>query len=123
MFDRDLVNSILTQIQDALEKIRSRSENAESPAYFTDSPEGKEKLDGICMLFMAVGESLKKVDKITEGALFSSYPEIDWTGVMGFRDIIAHHYFDIDAEQVHWLISRELKPLSVVIGKMLKEIS
>jgi uncharacterized protein with HEPN domain len=56
-----------------------------------------ERLDGIAMLFMAIGESLKNLDKITNGLLFLTRPEIDWTGVKGFRDIIAHHYFDIDA--------------------------
>ncbi|MGC8495229.1 MAG: HepT-like ribonuclease domain-containing protein [Syntrophobacteraceae bacterium] len=25
--------------------------------------------------------------------LLSRYPEIDWTGAIGFRDIIAHHKF------------------------------
>ena len=40
---------------------------------------------------------MKNVDKITGGKLFSQYPEIDWTGAIGFRDIIAHHYFDVDA--------------------------
>ncbi len=55
------------------------------------------------MLFMAIGEALKNIDKITGGALLSQYPEIDWKGAIGFRDIIAHHYFDIDAEQVFWI--------------------
>ncbi len=25
------------------------------------------------------------------------FPGTDWKGAIGFRDIIAHHYFDIDA--------------------------
>jgi len=57
------------------------------------------------MLFIAIGESLKNIDKITQGRLLSDYPEIDWVGVKGFRDIIAHHYFDIDAEQVFSLLT------------------
>lgn len=28
--------------------------------------------------------------------------------VMGFRDVIAHHYFDIDAEEVWWVLENEL---------------
>jgi uncharacterized protein with HEPN domain len=81
-----------------------------------------EALDSICMLFMAVGEALKNVDKITDGALLSRYPEIDWKGIMGFRDVIAHQYFDIDAEQVFWICSREVGPLSDVIRKMIGEL-
>jgi uncharacterized protein with HEPN domain len=98
MFDKTLVRAILTQIYEALGKIASRSEPIQSAEDFTGSMAGMEKLDSICMLFMAIGEALKNIDKVTNGALLSKYPEIDWKGVIGFRDIIAHHYFDIDAE-------------------------
>lgn len=90
MFDKVLVLSILKQIDDALEKIATRAAPVRSANDFTDSPAGMEKLDSICMLFIAIGEALKNVDRITGGTLLSQYPEIDWKGVIGFRDIIAH---------------------------------
>lgn len=49
------------------------------------------------MLLIAIGEGVKGVDKLTDKKLLSFYPEMDWKGVMGMRDIIAHHYFDLDA--------------------------
>jgi len=42
--------------------------------------------------------------------------------VMGFRDIIAHHYFDIDADQVFWLCHHELAPLTATIHRMIQEL-
>lgn len=122
MFDKELVISILAQIDEALERIASRAERIRSADDFTGSPAGMEKLDSICMLFIAVGEALKNLDKITGGALFSQHSEIDWTGAIGFRDIIAHHYFDIDAEQVFWICAHELGPLSYAIKSMIKEL-
>ena len=122
MFDKDLVLSILVQIEDALQKIVSRAGRFRSAGDFTNSSSGMEALDSICMLFMAIGEALKNVDKITGGALLSRYPEIDWKGVVGFRDIIAHQYFDIDAEQVFWMCTHEVGPLSAVIRKMILEL-
>ncbi len=122
MFDKSLVFLILMQVDEALGKIKSRTAHVASAGDFTDSPEGLEKLDSICMLFIAVGDSLKNIDKITGGTLFTRYPEIDWSGVKGFRDIIAHHYFDIDAEQVFWICIHELKKLSATIKKMIAEI-
>jgi uncharacterized protein with HEPN domain len=122
MFDKDMVLAILSQIDEALDKIVHRTVNIKSADDFTDSPEGMEKLDGICMLFMAIGESLKNVDKITAGTLFSRFPEIDWKGAMGFRDIIAHHYFDIDAEQVFWICTHHVAPLSATIKKMMEDL-
>ena len=122
MFDKDLVVSILKQIDDAIETIKFRTFQVQSADDFTGTPEGMEKLDGVCMLFIAIGEALKNVDKITKGSLLSEYPEFDWKGAMGFRDIIAHHYFDIDADQVYWICVPNLEPLSNVIKRMKKEL-
>jgi uncharacterized protein with HEPN domain len=122
MFDQDLVRSILTQIHEALERIASRAAPIRSAEDFTGTPAGMEKLDSICMLFMAIGEALKNVDQITGGALLSRYPEIDWKGAMGFRDIIAHHYFDIDAEQVFWICTHEVGPLAATVHRMIEDL-
>ena len=55
------------------------------------------------------GEALKRLDKLRPGLLAQSFPKIDWKGAMGFRDVIAHQYFDLDAEQV-LLICRDALP-------------
>jgi uncharacterized protein with HEPN domain len=94
MFDRDLVLTVLRQIDQAADTIQSRTRDLHDPDDFTDTPAGREKLDGVCMQFMAIGEALKKVDRITEGQLLARFPEVDWKGAMGFRDLIAHQYFD-----------------------------
>lgn len=122
MFDKHLVLSILKQIDEALEKTKGRASHIQSANDFTDSPSGMEKLDSICMLFIAIGEALKNIDKITGGSLLSQYPETDWKGAIGFRDIIAHHYFDIDAEQVFWICTHELESLDATIKKMMEDL-
>jgi uncharacterized protein with HEPN domain len=116
--DKSLLRNILVQIEQALQRIRRRASRYKSADDFTASEAGMESLDSICMLFMAIGESLKKVDKLTEGTLLSKYPDIDWKGAIGFRDIIAHQYFDIDSEQVFWICTHELAPLTSAIQKM-----
>lgn len=121
MFDRELVRCILIQIDDALDKIKIRTAQVTSASFFTDSPQGKEKLDSVCMLLIAIGESLKNIDKISGGTIFPKYPEVDWTGAKKLRDIIAHHYFDVDAEQIFWIIEHELEPLSLGIKKVLQD--
>ena len=122
MFDKALVLSIFTQIYEALERIAGRAAGISCAEEFTQSSAGMEKLDSICMLFMAIGEALKNIDQITHGTLLSRYPEIDWKGAMGFRDIIAHHYFDIDAEQVFWICTHELDPLSAAVEKIIQKL-
>ena len=122
MYDRTLVLDILGQVDGALQKVRDRSRRIASADDLTATPEGEERLDGLCMLFIAIGESLKNLDKITGGELFAAHPEIDWKGAMGFRDVIAHRYFDIDAEQVWWICTHEVDPLSEAIRRMIDEL-
>ena len=52
----------------------------------------------------------------------SIHPEIDWKGAMGFRDVIAHCYFDIDADQVWWICTHEVASLSAAIGAMISDL-
>ena len=98
MYDRTMLLDILYQTLEAARRVTERFKPVNSVDYFIDSEIGMEKLDSICMLLIAIGESLKKIDKITGKSLFITYPAIDWKGAMGMRDIISHHYFDIDAE-------------------------
>ena len=122
MYDRTLVLDIPGQIEGALQKVRDRSRQIASADELTATPEGEERLDGLCMLFIAIGESLKNLDKITGGELFAAHPEIDWKVAMGFRDVITHRYFDIDAEQVWWICTHEVGPLSNAIRRMIDEL-
>jgi len=52
------------------------------------------------MQLLVIGETLKKLDKITEASLLPNYPQIDWKKAKGLRDIISHQYFDMNAEAI-----------------------
>ena len=45
------------------------------------------------------------------------------TNVKGLRDIIAHHYFDVDAAQILWIIKNEIAPLKEAIRFFIEELS
>ena len=121
-YDRELALEILTQIFDALQKIKKRFLPISSPEEFTNSDVGMEKLDSICMQLIAIGESLKNLDKITSKKVLSNYPEIDWQKVMGMRDIISHHYFDVDAEAIFDVCENHIDKLGNTIEKIINEI-
>jgi uncharacterized protein with HEPN domain len=122
MFDKTFVVQILEQILKAINTILIRFEPVKSVDDFTNFQSGMEKLDSICMQLIAIGESLKKLDKITKNKLLKNYKEINWKGVMGMRDIISHHYFDVDAEEIFWVCSNELSPLESTIKKMIIDL-
>ncbi len=122
MYDKSLVIEILTQIENAIKITLKRFEIVDSVDYFTNTPQGMEKLDSICMQLIAIGESLKNIDKITNKELLEKYPQIDLKGAKGMRDIISHHYFDIDANDIYFVCDTKLEELLETIVLMRKEL-
>jgi uncharacterized protein with HEPN domain len=118
-----LVGAASARSEDAIDTIRVRTRSIQRPDDFTATPEDREKHDGVCMLFMAIGEALKRVDRITDGAFLARHPEVDWKGAIGFRDIIAHQYFDIDPEQVHWILTHNLESMAKAVRDLLERNS
>lgn len=122
MCDIELVRSSLLKVNTAIERILERSETVLSPDDFLNMPSGVERMESICMLLIAIGESVKRIDKATGKKLLPQYPEVDWKGVMGMRDIIAHHYFDIDAEVVFEVMKNSLPTVKNTIDRMIANI-
>ncbi len=119
MFDKSLVGEILQNISWSIERIFLRSEKFLSYEQFLDDEGGLEKLDSICMQLINIGEALKQIDKITDDRLLKRYSEVDWKSAKGMRDVITHHYFDIDAEVVFNVIQNKLPEMKDTIHKIL----
>jgi uncharacterized protein with HEPN domain len=122
MFDKELVKDILLQVYEATQKILKRFEPIRSANDFTNSEYGMEKLDAICMQLIAIGESIKNLEKITENDFLGRYPEIEWKKIKGMRDIIIHHYFDVDAEVIYDVCKNHINNLAATIKKMLEKL-
>ena len=122
MFDKELAIEILQQIYQATLVVLKRFEPINSSDDFIDSENGMEKLDSICMQLIAIGESLKNLDNVTENNLLKNYSGIDWKKVKGMRDIISHHYFDIDAEAIFDVCQNHIPILSEAINKIITDI-
>lgn len=88
-----------------------------------DSKEGQEKLDSICMKLIAVGESLKNLDKITDKKLLVAYPQIEWKKIKGIRDFISHHYFDLDAEVIFGICKNNIDDVLAVLQQMQNDLA
>ena len=120
--NKELALDILYDIQSALERLQDRTKDIHDVDDFLGSPSGMILLDATCMLLIAIGESLKNLDKVTNGELLPLYPSIPWKQVKGMRDIISHHYFDVDPSQVLWIIENELTPLNSAINYFIERL-
>ena len=122
MCKSQIIESLLKKISQTVERILANSETITSPSFYLLTPSGMERLESTCMLLIAIGEGVKGVDKLTDKKLLSFYPDMDWKGVMGMRDIIAHHYFDLDAEIVYDVIKHDLPKLKDVLQQIIDDL-
>ena len=122
MYDKELVLEVLGQLRTASQTILERFKPVKTVSDFTDSPAGMEKHDSICMLLIAIGETIKKLDKITEGSLLTKYPQIDWKKAKGLRDIISHQYFDVNSDAIFDVCKNHIDKVGNTIEKMLNDI-
>ena len=102
--------------------IIERASVVDTPNDFLCSPGGMMRLDAICMNLIALGETVKGLDKQTDGQLLKNYPQVYWKGVMGMRDKISHHYFEIDTDVVFRTIEEDIPQMTTVIDKMLADL-
>ena len=122
MFDKELAKEILGQVLHAVELVFSRFETVTAVSDLTDTPEGMEKLDSLCMQLIVIGEGLKNFDKVTRDSILCRYSQIEWKKVKGLRDIITHHYIDINAEAIFDICKNKIPALKEAIKVIMKDL-
>lgn len=120
--DKHKIQELLSMVIEAIDVIQSRSIRIKSGNDFLLSPDNMFILDGVCMKLIFIGESIKTIDKISKGELLSLYPSIPWSSIMKQRDLIAHHYFRIDADSIYATINQDLPILLDVLQDMIKKL-
>ena len=106
---KEMLLSTLEDIKYSLELILKRANNINSSDDFLKDENGLQKLDSIAMRLSAIGEGFKNIDKLSNNQLLIKYPNIPWKNVKGIRDILSHHYFDLDAEVIFNICKKKQK--------------
>lgn len=119
---KEEVHLLLEQILSSLDVIVGRSGCIDSAQAFNLTPDGKMRLDSICMLLVTIGEAIKNIDRYTQKSLLVQYPEINWRNVMGLRDIIVHQYFNVDEEVIFQIVKKNIPELATVIRRIIFDL-
>lgn len=77
MFNNELVVEVLNQIPQSVDIIQKRIKPIKTAADFLKNERRLQRLDSICMQLIALGESIKHLDKITNKSMLKKYPEFD----------------------------------------------
>lgn len=112
MSEKDQGN--LLAIIDACEKIQKYTADIwDADSFYAD----EKTFDAVLMNFVIIGEA---VTRLTE-KLRLQENHIPWTQIKGFRNIVAHDYFGVDAEEVWQIIMHSIPDLSDEVNNILKD--
>ena len=117
-----IVKDYLKTILDAISLIEFRFDKINKTDDFVKSPEGVTLLDSIFMRLQVIGETTKKIEK-KDPEILKKETGVEWDKIMRLRDIISHHYNTIDYEIVYDICTNHIKPLKLVVEKIIERTS
>jgi len=118
----DLLMENLGRIIDSIELIATRFTEIAKADDFVLGTNGVLLLDSTCMRLQVIGELLKKINRLNP-SLFDEYPQIEWPNIMKLRDIISHHYENVDHEIVYDICKNHIPSLKRVVQQIIKDQS
>ncbi len=77
-----------------------------------------KSFDATMIHFINIGEMIERID----GSIKDSYPHIPWRDIKDFRNLVAHNYFGIDADEIWDIIKNHLPKLENSMNKILKDM-
>lgn len=111
MSEKDKAN--LLAILDSCSKIKTfTGEIWDADAFFED----EKTFDAVLMNFVIIGEAVARLST----TLKSENTHIPWGDIQGIRNLVAHDYFGVDAEEVWQIIQNSLSELELQVEKLLE---
>ncbi len=105
----------LLSILESIEKIeRYTKDYTSADSFYHD----ERDFDATMMQFVIIGEMISKLDENFK----IEYSNIPWQKIKDFRNIVAHNYFGIDADEIWEIITIKIKPLKSDIQNIINSI-
>jgi uncharacterized protein with HEPN domain len=102
----------LLSILEAIKKIKLYSSDFKNGEdFYHDS----KSFDATMMQFIVIGEMIDKIDEPFK----TEHSQIEWLKIKNFRNIVAHNYFGIDADEIWDIIQSKIEPLEKEINFIL----
>lgn len=119
--DKKNAQELLEFVAESIEIIKKRMKPIRTIDDFLDTEEGQEKLDSILMRIQSIGEATKNLNKRYAELLEKYKNNAYWSQIIKTREIISHHYIDINAEIVFDIAANKLDDLYLVVKTILEK--
>ena len=120
--DKATTKELLKFILNSISLIKRRFNSIENSDDFLYSDDGLDKLDAISMRIQSIGEALKNIDKRDRDFLLLVANKEYWSQIIKTREILTHHYIDIDSETIYMICDEKIDELNEYIIKLTQSI-
>ena len=98
--DKASLGELINFILESIKLIKERFEAIKVSDDFLANNDGLMRLDAISMRLQSIGEALKNIDKREKELLLQVADKTYWSKIIKTREILTHHYIDIDIHPV-----------------------
>jgi uncharacterized protein with HEPN domain len=104
----------LNHIIDAIKNVLADTEGFN----FEDFSANRQVKDAVTRNIEIIGEAVKRLSK----EVSEKYSDVPWQKIARTRDMLIHHYFDVDDQQLWKIVAEDLPKLKISVEKILKEV-
>ena len=120
--DKTNKRELLQFILDSIGMIKKRFHDISCSDDFMYSEDGLTNLDAISMRLQSIGEALKNIDKRDRVFLLEVADKNYWSNIIKTREIITHHYIDIDSETIFMICDEKLDDLENKVSTLMAKL-
>ncbi|KKQ01471.1 MAG: hypothetical protein US18_C0007G0017 [Parcubacteria group bacterium GW2011_GWB1_36_5] len=103
----------LNHILDSIKNVFSDTKNFTLEKFLGN----RQVKDAVTRNVEIIGEAVKRLSKETQ----QDYSDVPWQKIARTRDMLIHHYFDVDDQQLWKIVEDDLPKLKVSIEKILNK--
>lgn len=103
----------LDDIIEAIERIRDYTTGISFETFFNDL----KTVDAVNRNLAIIGEAANRIPE----EIKDKYPNIEWYGIIGLRNILIHDYFRVDLEIIWDIIENKLSLLDKQVKEMYQD--
>ncbi len=109
--NKKTTQELLEFIHTSILLIKKRCRDIQSGDDFLKSDANLLKFDASLMRLQTIGEAIKNLLKRDEAFMVQVAPREYWSMIVRFRDIVLHHYMDIQADEIFEICINHLDEL------------
>ena len=105
----------LVDIREAAVGVRSAVEALERAEASDAQEEAQLAFDALLYRLLVIGEAVKALP----GELLALQPNVPWREISRLRDLLAHHYYRVDAHLIRQTVEAPLDQLAAAVAELL----